>query len=886
MHRCVLLLLFLAWPSPLYAAHMRLFQQGKFQHSLRIDAPTVQRLPGHPAYLRIAPDPWHGGRLRIDRSDFSRFSCIEFRLRSRQGEIRRLPFKVFDYFGTSKAVDLAHYAGGRIGTDWQRVRIPLQALMTKDYHLDNVTVLAFSPPAPLFPYEIEQIRLLDLRGPVFRGYEVRSDKVVSLKFSDVDLAAARQLPSTAFTVTSRDDPRFRVPIVPFAVGFDRITVAVDSGGSGLTNETRIHLVLPLSLRTQRGYTISVHGLQDDAGNSPDHTRIVFRPTASVISPSIHVNQVGYARHAPKVAFVGNWLGDLGPMPLTAGPFTVIDAASGRAVFQGTLQLRAAHDPQSGEDVYVADFSSVTQPGRYYLRVAGLIGRSYTFRIADDVYDPVYRAVMRVFYHRRNTDIGPPFADSGQQRRGIPSRLNGVFHPALRHYPLSNGEQPHAFKQVVKGWFDAGDYGQYINNAAPVWAHIGFALDVAGSGHFRDGELHIPESGNGIPDVLDELAWGSEWAMSMQDARDGGVYHKIASGHWDRVLPGEIDKPRFIYEKTTSATANMAAMMAIYARLIRPYNASAAERASHAARLAWRFVQRHPTWPAEGEGYHPPARDADNGDYTGKTAIPARLWAAAELYRLTGEAQYQQAFLRLWAQYPQQPPWPALWAYLCADHPNRDVRKAQQAKRMLLARAKLRRTYMDRNPYMIAKHTHIPFSGWGNVGQSSRHAIDFLLAFAMTGDRDWLRRAWLSLNAQLGANPLSLSYIVGVGAHAVRDPLDMGCKMHGSCMERPPLKGVPVFGPIWHLPAYKPLHLHINQAYYPAEAPTPADNYAGAYPVLRRFVDARYVIPMAEWTLREASAVAVVFGLLRDDRLLLHPLGGCERRLADDGIGGR
>ncbi len=56
-----------------------------------------------------------------------------------------------------------------------------------------------------------------------------------------------------------------------------------------------------------------------------------------------------------------------------------------------------------------------------------------------------------------------------------------------------------------GWYqDAGDWDSY-------YTHLRVAQELLlvyemGPGKFRDGELNIPESGNGVPDILDEAAW--------------------------------------------------------------------------------------------------------------------------------------------------------------------------------------------------------------------------------------------------------------------------------------------------------------------------------------------------------------------------------------------
>lgn len=121
-----------------------------------------------------------------------------------------------------------------------------------------------------------------------------------------------------------------------------------------------------------------------------------------------------------------------------------------------------------------------------------------------VYADVYRTTMRVLYHKRDTALTVPYADPGFARAGIDDLLDAVFHPVLADYLLTHGEQPFAFKPITKGWYDAGDCGQYIHNAASVWPAIALALDLAPANLFADGELGIPESGNGVPDILDEL----------------------------------------------------------------------------------------------------------------------------------------------------------------------------------------------------------------------------------------------------------------------------------------------------------------------------------------------------------------------------------------------
>ena len=320
-----------------------------------------------------------------------------------------------------------------------------------------------------------------------------------------------------------------------------------------------------------------------------------------------------------------------------------------------------------------------------------IGISDEFAISEDVYDTAYRTVLRTLYHQRNsTPIDPRFAAPGYARDGgVPQRFDAVFDRAVAQSPLGHGERAGEFRASHRGWFDAGDYGQYVPNAAPVWFSVALGLELA-PGAFRDGDLGIPESGNGLPDILDELEWGFDWLLAMQDERDGGIYFRVASERWDDGLPQRVARPRLIAEKTSHATASFAAAAAIHARLISQSRPERAAAALEAARRAWQFIESHPQWPAEGERYrNRPGMSA--GEYSDASALDNRMWAAAELLRTTGEQRYLQYFeehfpsLRLdptgEVSYSEQG-MAATWAYLRSTHRDRGGTQVDHRRRGL------------------------------------------------------------------------------------------------------------------------------------------------------------------------------------------------------------
>ena len=689
--------------------------------------------------------------------------------------------------------------------------------------------------------------------------QLRSHRAITLVIPDLEPGRAA-LRAADFSLQSHEDTAYREPMTASRLGLERQAIGHVDDRTAIT-ETRVHLLFPRALRD--GLTYRLHA----PAAGLHRVAVTWQPDR--VTGSIQLNQVGYAPTSRKQAYIGNWLGAAGPLPVDARRFTVVNASSGDTVLDGDLELRSAGDPWSGNDVYTADFTELEKPGYYRLQVPGL-GRSDRFRIAPDVYDSVYRTTARHFYHHRNSvPVRAPWATPGYERPGgIPARHDAVYHPSVAGSPLGNGEPANGRHTISGGWFDAGDYGQYIPNAAPVWYVISAALDIAPQ-RFRDGDLNIPESGNGLPDLIDELDWGMNWALGMQDPADGGVYFRAASATWDSGLPHEVDADRLIAEKTSHATAAFAAMAAIHARLLADERPARAATVLAAARRAWQFLQTRPQWPAEGERYRNP-EGIHAGEYPDPSALDNRLWAAAELYRSTGEATFHNAYAALVNRVEIDPTgvvsfkdqgMAAHWAYLMAPWPERDEELLERAKDIFLAAADWRIRKMQEHPFQAPVHQHRGFLGWGSFAHSSRATLTLFQAWHLSGRPDYLEWAWQTPHPQLGANPQSISYITGIGARSPRFPLSKLSQHDGI---EAPLPGIPVNGPHAHLPAVWASTRTVNEAYYPdATTPQPGGDNDG-YPVLRRYTDSHYLPPMSEPTVAEVARTAVAFGLLRID----------------------
>ena len=545
---------------------------------------------------------------------------------------------------------------------------------------------------------------------------------------------------------------------------------------------------------------------------------------------------------------------------------LINADTGQAVMSVPLSLQAANWHLSGEDVYRFDFSSLKTPGNYYAYVAGL-GRSDTFKISADVLNNVaYTTARGLFYQRSGMALSTPWAEArftrpnSHEYEANGRKLDGIYDASTVSSPLHNQEVTGALKDGHGGWHDAGDYNKYMPTAATALWYLFTAYDLKPE-QFRDRAWNIPESGNKVPDILDEARWEVEWVARMQDS-DGGVYHKLSSECWFSAMPETETTPRHFYAKTTHDTALAAAVLATAARLWKPYNAALANTWLTQALLSWAFLQAHPTTTPAG-GFKNPSTNC-TGEYNDADDSDNRLWAAAELYRTTGEVTFQQYFDNWWKTNSHTWGWQewqhfykrAYWAYLRADWLGGNNAAKTEIRQYIINDANNNRSQTLANPYLNGARLDVPdWIGWGTFTQGAIHAFPLLQAWALTGDEKYRDTAALDIDTQLGANPLAFSFITGLGKRYPHDPLHSVSLADGVAE---PVPGTPIFGVFAHMSNGKgPENTVQNDANnYP-----PTYNTDDPLPILRRYADIHQMPEMSEFTVQEMAMTAVVTGLL-------------------------
>ena len=230
-------------------------------------------------------------------------------------------------------------------------------------------------------------------------------------------------------------------------------------------------------------------------------------------PVIKLNQVGYFPDQPKVAKVSGFAELLSISAET--PYEIRSAADDSVAHSGMLELVTANDPViSGEQVLQADFSALTRAGDYYVAIEG-IDHSPTFEIKSTLYEQLIVDSMRYFYLQR---VG---IDLDEATAGEFARQGGHTQDRVASFK----SQTYAPMDVSGGWYDAGDYGKYTNAGATAVSDLLWAYELFDD-QFSDRHLNIIESGNGVPDILDEARWELEWILKMQDVNTGGFYHAV------------------------------------------------------------------------------------------------------------------------------------------------------------------------------------------------------------------------------------------------------------------------------------------------------------------------------------------------------------------------
>ena len=364
----------------------------------------------------------------------------------------------------------------------------------------------------------------------------------------------------------------------------------------------------------------------------------------VVDNHIKVDQFGYRCSDEKIAIISNPQSGFNSAstfnPGTgANQYQLRDWNTDAIVFTGTLTAwnGGATHAQSGDKVWWFDFSSYNTPGSYYVfDLARNVG-SYKFDIRDNVYQEVLKHAMRSYYYQRcgtakvATHAGAGWADAA-------CHIGTQQDTDCRLYNNTNASTS---KNLSGGWHDAGDYNKYVNFTWTALTDLMLAYEQNPTVWTDD--YNIPESGNGIPDILDEVKYELDWLLKMQNA-NGSVISVIGGGSGSP--PSSDNNVRRYGPATTSASFTAASVFAQGAIQFKslgiPAMTTYANTLQTAAINAWTWGSANNVTFYNTNILAAGEQEFPSSSYTHDLTM-RKLAAASFLFNLTGDVTYKTYF---------------------------------------------------------------------------------------------------------------------------------------------------------------------------------------------------------------------------------------------------
>lgn len=493
--------------------------------------------------------------------------------------------------------------------------------------------------------------------------------------------------------------------------------------------------------------------------------VVYIPLSKAQNPNIRLNQVGFYPSAQKIAV---WVGD------KQDEFFILNENKRDTVLKGKLSPQRVN-AISQKTTQIADFSEIKKVGKYVVAIPN-IGVSYAFEIKSNIHREAAIASLKAFYYQRvSTDLPEKYAGKWHRKAGHPD------DKVLIHASAATAQRPEGtLISSPKGWYDAGDYNKYIVNSGITMATL-LSLYEDYPDFFKSFEANIPESGNKIPDLLDETLWNLRWMLTMQDPNDGGVYHKLTNPSFDAmVMPDAATKPRYVVQKNTSATLDFAAVMAQASRILRTYKKELpglADSCLNASVKAWNWAKENPKMIyRQNEMNKTFDPDVVTGGYEDRSDIDEWIWAATELYITTKDDNYYKAV----NLYPERPLTLPTWnqvqllAYYSLLRNEKNLTSIAQKDISKLKQKLI--TFADELLLGVENQAFNTVMGktakdymWGSSSHAANQGIALLQVYRINSDKKYLVGALSNLDYLLGRNATGYSFLTGFGSKQVMFP---------------------------------------------------------------------------------------------------------------------
>ncbi len=468
------------------------------------------------------------------------------------------------------------------------------------------------------------------------------------------------------------------------------------------------------------------------------------------TPAVHLNSIGFLPKHGKTATI----------PEKCESFRVIDTKSGKEVFAGKTE-GPKFQKDLNQSVWIADFSKFNKPGKYYVEVPG-VGKSTEFEVAEDVYNFATKTSMRAFYLWR----------CGTAVRG---EYNGdTFQNGICH--MDDGYEDYIGKPGSKrdgtgGWHDAGDHGKYVVNAGVSLGVLFMAWDQFQK-PLAKMNFDLPETAPGYPEFLKELKWETDWVLKMQYPDGSGrVSHKLTRTNFSGfIMPEDDHEKRYFTDWSSAATADFIGIMAMASRYFKPYDTAYAKKCLDAAWVSYRFLQENPEPKRFEQG------DFRTGGYQTRDNDD-RLWAAAEMWETTGNADCLKDFEKRAAEmdFKIEENWDwgnvsnlGMYTYALSKKRGKNPETEKAIRNNILADADNLVTKAENDVYGRPLGSRYY---WGCNGTVARQVVNLQVANRIQHKEEYIETALGAVNHIFGNNYYNRSYVTGLGLNPPMHPHD-------------------------------------------------------------------------------------------------------------------
>jgi len=573
------------------------------------------------------------------------------------------------------------------------------------------------------------------------------------------------------------------------------------------------------------------------------------PGLPAVTSRIHVDQFGYLPASTKVAVVSDPQKGYneGDEYRPGASLEVRTRATGKMVLSGPARpwRNGATHEDSGDRGWWFDFSAVKTPGEYYVFDPKSRLRSAVFKVGQDTFAPVLKAATRMFYYQRlGVDLVAPYAES-------PWFEKAALKQDDRARSVLAKEDATTARDLSGGWMDAGDTNKYPPFNGEV---IHPLLHAYRSNPSAFGDANgIPESGNGLPDLLDELKVQLDWLVKMQFP-DGAVPVKMGNIDYNGKYPLHLDdRPRYYGPKDSGAAIYCAGFFAHASRVYGtfPKWKEFAEELRKRAVLSWNWYKSNPRTYRSDNG----EIKSGNASRGAEDQDQMEAVAGLHLFILTGLEKYHEAAKEKVGALRQlkEPTWSPYGA--AASEVLIDYLQLSNADPALKTRIRTQLKRSAESPdwappadadlyraWMVPTSYH-----WGSNAVRANYGLISLLAAQNGGvseaEKKRLRdRAADMLHSFHGVNPLTVVYLSNMGRYGA----ELSCMSiyherfnANSPHAYNPAPGYVVGGP--------------NQSYTGTSADgTPSVAWIKAQPRAKAYADFNKIWPEATWELSEPA----------------------------------